>query len=82
MRWLWAVAVALTIGCASSQAPTDAGVDLSAGNCDPQQLFTQCSQQCGMPVCIVGAATCSGTSWVCDCSLTGPCRTTDLGGSD
>lgn len=61
--------------CASAnQEPADAGVDLTVGKCDPKTLFTACSDQCHMSICIVASATCMGTQWVCDCNQTGPCR--------
>ena len=79
MRVLCAIALSILAGCAASQPPMDAGtdVDLTVGHCDPQQLFSACSDQCGMKVCIVAAASCSGTQWLCDCSKTGPCLTHD-----
>jgi hypothetical protein len=82
LRWICAIAVSLVVGCASSQPPADAGVDLTVDHCDPQQLFVACSAQCHMPICIVAAATCSGAQWVCDCSQTGPCPMKDMAGRD
>ncbi len=84
MRWICAIAVSFLVACASSQPPMDggAGTDLTAGHCDPQGLFAACSDQCHMAICIVATATCSGTQWICDCSQTGPCRSTDMAGSD
>lgn len=74
MRWVAAAALAFVVGCASAnQAPADASVDLTAGNCDRATLFAACSAQCKMPVCIVATAMCVGTDWVCDCAQTGPC---------
>lgn len=63
------------LSCASaSSTPSDGGVDLSAGVCDPKDLFAACSAQCAMPICVVQSATCSpANEWVCDCSRTGPC---------
>ena len=79
MRWLAGIALTLLIGCAQSQEAADAGSepDMSAGHCDAQQLFAMCSAQCGMKVCIVAAASCQGTDWVCDCSKVGPCLVHD-----
>ena len=67
---------ALLLGaCASaSQQPADASVDLTAGKCDPRDVFAACSDQCHMAICIVASASCMGTQWVCDCSQTSPCR--------
>lgn len=74
MRWVAALALAFVAGCAAaSEAPADAGVDLTTSNCDHSMLFAACSDQCHMPVCIVASATCVGTQWVCDCAQTGPC---------
>ena len=74
MRWVAAAALALLAGCASAtQAPADAGVDLSMGHCDPSTLFTACSAQCNMPICVVSTAECVGSDWVCDCAQTQPC---------
>jgi hypothetical protein len=76
MGWARAFALSLLVaGCATSQPPADAGMDpdLSIGHCDPQQLFATCSDQCHMKVCIVAAASCEGTQWICDCAKTGPC---------
>lgn len=75
MRWVGALLLSLVVGCATSQPPADAGSDpdLSVGHCDSQMLFASCSAQCGLQVCIVAAARCEGTSWICDCSKVGPC---------
>jgi hypothetical protein len=74
MRWIAAAALALVAGCASpTDAPMDAGVDLTVNKCDPKTLFTACSAQCNMPICIVQSAMCVGSDWVCDCAKTGPC---------
>jgi hypothetical protein len=79
MRWACVMVLSLLIGCASSQPPSDVGTepDLSIGHCDAQQLFAACSDQCHEPVCIVAAAQCEGTQWICDCSKVGPCPTHD-----
>jgi hypothetical protein len=75
MRWLSGIALSLLVGCATSQPPADlaSDQDLSVGHCDPQMLFAACSDQCHMQVCIVAAASCEGTQWICDCSKVGPC---------
>jgi len=75
MRWALAIML-FALSCASaSTTATDAGADLSAsGVCDAKDLFSACSAQCGMPICVVETATCSAANqWVCDCSHTGPC---------
>jgi hypothetical protein len=75
MRWLLGIML-FALSCASaSTTPMDAGPDLFAGGtCNPQTLFSSCSAQCGMPICVVQSATCSAANeWVCDCSKTGPC---------
>ena len=73
-RWLAALALAFAAGCASAtQVPMDAGVDLTAGKCDPGGLFAACTEQCHVPVCVVGAATCMGTAWACDCGTITAC---------
>jgi hypothetical protein len=72
MRWL--VVVALLGACASaSSSAEDAGVDLTVGHCDPATLFPSCADQCHEPVCVVSAAMCSGSDWVCDCTMVQPC---------
>jgi hypothetical protein len=71
----------LMAACASAnQQPEDASVDLTAGKCDPKDVFAACSDQCHMPICIVATAMCMGTQWICDCSQTGPCR--DMAAAD
>ncbi|HEX8950288.1 MAG TPA: hypothetical protein VF997_03835 [Polyangia bacterium] len=73
-RWLAALVLAFVAGCASAtQAPVDASVDLTMGHCDQSTLFSSCSAQCNMPICIVARATCMDSQWVCDCTQTGPC---------
>jgi hypothetical protein len=75
MRSIALVFVALFSACAAAtQAPADAGVDLTVGKCDPRDIFAACSDQCHMSICIVAQATCMGTQWICDCAQTGPCR--------
>ena len=75
MRWVCGIALSLLFGCAMSQPPADLSneQDLSVGNCDAQQLFAACSDQCHLQVCIVAAAMCEGTQWICDCTKVGPC---------
>jgi hypothetical protein len=75
MRWVGGFLLSLVVGCASSQPAADGGdgPDLSVGHCDAQMLFAACSTQCHMQVCIVAAAMCEGTDWICDCSKVGPC---------
>lgn len=79
MRLVCALAWSLVAGCATSLAPSDAGVavEMGGGQCDRQQLFSACSAQCNFQVCVVAAASCQGTQWVCDCSQVGPCVTHD-----
>ena len=75
MRWLVPILL-FAAACASpSTSAMDAGPDLTAsGSCDAKTLFTDCSTQCGMSVCIVGSATCSPSNqWMCDCSRVTPC---------
>ncbi|HEX6838850.1 MAG TPA: hypothetical protein VF334_19865 [Polyangia bacterium] len=75
MRWLAALLLVTAAGCASAtSSPGDAGADLTVSNCDPKTLFSDCSTQCGFSVCIVGQATCVGTTYQCDCSVVGPCH--------
>jgi hypothetical protein len=78
MRLLGAVVLAFPLwfggGCASAtQTAEDAGVDLSAGNCDHATLFTSCSAQCHEPVCVVSKVMCVGSDYVCDCASVQPC---------
>jgi hypothetical protein len=74
VRWLLAILLFATACASATQAPMDAGVDLTMGQCDGRALFAACSDQCHMPICIVASATCSATGqWICDCAQTGPC---------
>ena len=76
-RWgkVLLLATTLLTACASAnQVPADASVDLTVGKCDPTTLFTACSDQCHMPICVVASAMCMGTQWICDCAQTGPCH--------
>jgi len=74
MRWLAVVALACVAACASAtQGSSDAGPDLTVSNCDQVRLYSDCSAQCGFAVCIVGQASCAGTTWMCDCATVGPC---------
>ena len=81
MRFLAAAALTFAIGCASSGKPSDAGVDLTVGHCDPSTLFSSCSDQCHEAVCVVSTAMCNGTDWVCDCTAVQACPA-DLSGVD
>jgi hypothetical protein len=82
MRFLAVVALLWCAGCSSAKpAPQDAGVDLTVGNCDPTMVFSSCSAQCHVPVCVVSTATCVGTQWMCDCTQVQACGL-DMFGSD